>query len=70
MKIRKIESKPRQEVCAKTRAALESADAALAAALWAMNDAGNEMVRNGDGDLKALEEAVSMTLAARRELNA
>lgn len=70
MKVTQRQPKPKQQVCADTRAALDAADAALAQAWTAMEKAGDAMMRNGDGDLQALTDAVRMLLAARHELNA
>lgn len=70
MNIKQKRSKPKQQVSADTRAALDAADAALAAAWVAMEQAGDRMLANGDGDLAALQNAVGMMLRARTELNA
>jgi len=70
MAIRQIPNKQKQQVCAGTRDALNLAQAAIAEACRLVDAAADEMMRNGDGDLKGAQDAWAMMMHARRELNA
>lgn len=64
------QSKPKQQVCEQTQDALNSADAAIAQACIALDAAADQMMRNGDGDLRGVEDALAMLMQARTTLNA
>jgi len=70
MRITQKPSKPKQQVCEETQDALYDADDAISQACRALDAAANQMMRNGDGDLRAVEDALAMLMQARTTLNA